>query len=239
MVNAEVRRSGNAVTIHDPDRYPDFSGKWFDQEWWLSEGARKHDTTGRSFVLMLDRTDETWVYRHYHRGGLVSRVSYDTYVWTGTEQSRPIREWRLLSELQVHRLPAPVPVAARAVRSGPFYRADILTVLIPDTVPLSSMLGDAWTDHELWAAIGNMLASFHRARCDHPDLTAHNVLVDSRRHPHLVDFDNAKLRPPGKWAAAGVARFRRSLEKVSTETRTRFDDAAWQVFLRAYSESVA
>ncbi len=239
MANAELRRLGNTVTIHDPDRYPGFAGQWFDQQWWLREGARRHDTTGRGFVLMLDRGDETWVYRHYHRGGLVSRVIYDTYAWTGAERSRPIREWRLLSELEARGLPAPAPVAARALRSGPFYRADILTVLLPDTAPLSSMLGDAWTDHALWAAIGTMVASFHRAGCDHPDLTAHNILVDTARAPYLVDFDNARLRPQGKWAAAGVARFRRSLEKVSAETGTRFDEAAWQVLLAAYSEVTA
>ena len=239
MTNSQITRTGNAVTIHDPARYPDFSPQWFDQDWWLSEGARKHDTTGRGFVLMLDRSAETWVFRHYHRGGLVSRLVYDTYIWTGVERSRPIREWRLLTELQAHGLPAPVPVAARAVRSGPFYRADIITVLLPDTAPLSSLLGDVWGDHVLWAAIGDMLARFHRARCDHPDLTAHNVLVDSHRRPYLVDFDNAKLKAPGAWADAGVARFRRSLEKVSVETGTRFDEAAWQVLLMAYSAAVA
>jgi 3-deoxy-D-manno-octulosonic acid kinase len=97
------------------------------------------------------------------------------------------------------------------------------------------MLGGVWANHELWAAIGNMLARFHRAGCDHPDLTAHNVLVDSRLRPFLVDFDNARLRRPAAWAAAGVARFQRSLEKVSMETGTRFDESAWQVLLEAYS----
>jgi len=235
MPEQKIRHSGPSVTIHDAGRYPAFSDHWFEHDWWIAEGARRHDITGRGSVLMLDRDDETWVYRHYHRGGLVSRLIYDEYVWTGAKRTRPLREWLLLDALQAFDLPSPRPVAARAVRSGPIYRADILTVLLPDTEPLSSMLGDVWADRGLWAAIGAMLAGFHQSRCDHPDLTAHNVLVDSSRRPYLVDFDNARFRTPGKWAAAGVARFRRSLEKVSLETGTRFDESAWQVLVAAYA----
>ena len=239
MSEPELRRTGGTVTIHDPARYPDFDPVWFDRDWWAGHGARTHSTTGRGSVLMLDRANETWVYRHYHRGGLVSRLIYDQYVWSGAERSRPVREWRLLTALASLDLPAPRPVAARAVRAGPVYRADILTVLLPDTRPLSSLLGDAWGKPALWRAIGSMIAGFHAAGCDHPDLTAHNVLVDSDLEPYLVDFDNAEFRPPGDWAAAGVARFQRSLKKVSLETGTRFDEGAWREVVAAYREASA
>ena len=239
MTEPVIQRVGKTTSIHDAARYPDFQIRCFDQDWWIKEGARAHSITGRGSVLMLDRGDETWVNRHYHRGGLVSRLIYDQYLWTGSEQTRPLREWRLLNTLCGLGLPAPQPVAARAVRSGPFYRADILTVLLPDTEPLSSMLGQVWRDISLWTAIGRMLAGFHRAGCDHPDLTAHNVLVDSARRPVLVDFDNARLKPAGQWAEAGVARFRRSLRKVSLETGTRFDESAWQAVVAAYSDPSA
>jgi 3-deoxy-D-manno-octulosonic acid kinase len=235
MSTAAIRRDGASVTIHDPQRYPDFAPSWFDRDWWQAEGARVHSVTGRAGVLMLDRGDETWVYRHYHRGGLVARLVYDQYFWSGVEASRPVREWRLLEHLSQAVLPSPRPVAARAVRSGPIYRADILTVLIPDTVPLSSLLGEVWGDASLWLAIGRMLASFHAAGCDHPDLTAHNILIDSTRQPFLVDFDNARLRPPGPWRQAGVERFRRSLNKVSLQTGTHFDVSAWQTLTAAYA----
>jgi 3-deoxy-D-manno-octulosonic acid kinase len=237
MSAAQLKIDGGTVTIHDPARYPEFSPHWFDRDWWAAEGAREHSITGRAGVLMLDRGDETWVYRHYHRGGLIARVVYDQYVWSGAERSRPVREWRLLDALSSRDLPAPRPVAARAVRSelGSIYRADILTVLLPDTAPLSSRLGEVWDDKRLWMAIGEMLAKFHAAGCDHPDLTAHNILIDSSTRPFLVDFDNARLRAPGAWQAAGIDRFKRSLNKVSLETGTRFDDAAWQTLTDAYA----
>lgn len=235
-MSAVIGRHAGAITIHNPKRYPGFDAIWFDRDWWLGEGARTHSTTGRGSVLILDRGDETWVYRHYHRGGLVSRAIYDQYLFTGIERSRPVREWRLLAALGEIGLPSPRPVAARAIRSGAIYRADILTVLLPDTRPLSSMLGNVWQERSLWAAIGSMIARFHAAGCDHPDLTAHNVLVDSKLKPYLVDFDNARLKPAGKWAEAGVARFQRSLRKVSVETGTEYDDAAWRILLGAYAD---
>jgi 3-deoxy-D-manno-octulosonic acid kinase len=188
---------------------------------------------------MLDRGNETWVYRHYHRGGLMARVWYDEYLWTGAERSRPIREWHVLDRLTRQGLPAPRPVASRAVRSGPIYRADIVTVLLPDTVPLSSRLGRLWRDPELWPAIGAMVAGFHRAGCDHPDLTAHNILIDSGHRPFLVDFDNAHIRQAGAWQGQGMDRLQRSLRKVSLETGTQFDETAWALLLAAYRSASA
>lgn len=239
MAEPVIGRRGNTVTIHDPARHPDFDDRVFDRDWWSSEGARSHSITGRAGVLMLDHGDETWVYRHYHRGGLMARLVYDEYLWTGAERSRPVREWRVLSQLGRLSLPAPEPVAARAVRSGAIYRADILTVLLPDTVPLSSRIGEVWQDAALWSAIGAMVAGFHKAGCDHPDLTAHNILLDSARKPYLVDFDNARIRPPGSWREAGVARLQRSLRKVAGETGTTFSDAAWRELVTAYDASRA
>ena len=235
----ELRVEGPIVTLHDPSRYPGFDARWLDRDWWLANGARMHSITGRAGVLMLERGNETWVYRHYHRGGLVAKLCYDEYLWTGAERSRPVREWHVLDRLTRQGLPAPRPVAARAVRAGPIYRADILTVLLPDTVPLSSRLGELWPDLALWSAIGAMVAGFHRAGCDHPDLTAHNILVDSSRRPFLVDFDNARMRRPGSWQQAGVARLKRSLRKVSLETGAPFDEASWEALDAAYRSASA
>ena len=235
----EVRTIGEVVTLHDRERYPGFDAEWFDRDWWTAQGARMHSITGRAGVLMLERGTETWVYRHYHRGGLVARLCYDEYLWTGAERSRPLREWRVLERLTREGLPAPRPVAARAVRSGLIYRADILTVLLPDTVPLSSRLGELWHDKALWTAIGTMVAGFHHAGCDHPDLTAHNILIDSNRRPFLVDFDNAHMRRPGAWQQAGMDRLQRSLRKVSLETGTQFEPTAWQSLVDAYRSASA
>ena len=66
-----------------------------------------------------------------------------------------------------------------------------------------------------------MVRAMHEHGVDHPDLTAHNILLDARGRLFLVDFDNAHLKPPGPWRRAGVERLKRSLRKVAARDRHR------------------
>jgi 3-deoxy-D-manno-octulosonic acid kinase len=234
VIAPQVRRDGRSVAIYDGGRYEAFEPQWFDRDYYREHGAVLHSTTGRGGVLMLDRTGETWVLRHYHRGGLVARLVYDHYLWTGPERSRALREWRLLARLHESALPVPRPIAARVIRQGPIYQADIVTGLIPDTRPLSSYLRDGNVGDDRWAAIGAMLRAFHRYGVDHPDLTAHNILLGADAGEFLVDFDNAGVRAPGRWQRSRLERLQRSLRKVALETGTQFDEHAWQLVQRGY-----
>jgi 3-deoxy-D-manno-octulosonic acid kinase len=86
----------------------------------------------------------------------------------------------------------------------------------------------------VWREIGRMIGAFHRHGVDHPDLTAHNILLSPHGELFLVDFDNAALREPGPWRETGVERLKRSLRKVALETGTDFDPAAWEELEAAY-----
>lgn len=234
MIAEQVAVLGRAVVIYDAERFSDCDPRWFDADYYRANGAVLHSTTGRGGVLLLERPDETWVLRHYHRGGFVAKLVYDHYLWTGRKRNRAFREWRLLAHLHALGLPAPRPIAARVVRAGPLYQADIVTRLIPDTRPLSSVIRAGTVADEQWLSIGAMLRAFHRAGVDHPDLTAHNVLLGALPTVFLVDFDNARLRLPGPWSRMGLARFERSLRKVALETGTEFDAHAWHLVRSAY-----
>jgi 3-deoxy-D-manno-octulosonic acid kinase len=234
MLIEKIRTSGNCAAIYDASRYGGFDPRWFDQAYYREHGAMLHSTTGRGGVLILERDSETWVLRHYHRGGVVARFIYDHYLWTGLERCRAFREWRLLARLHDLELPAPRPIAARIVRLGPIYQADIVTTFISGTRPLSTFLRDGDVANEQWIGIGTMLRDFHRHGVDHPDLTAHNILLAGHK-AFLVDFDNAKLRPPGHWQQWGLGRLERSLRKVALETGTEFDVQAWQIVRAAYA----
>jgi 3-deoxy-D-manno-octulosonic acid kinase len=234
MIAERVEALGRTLVIYDAGRFSACDPQWFDEAYYRAHGGIVHSTTGRGGVLLLERPEETWVLRHYHRGGFVANLVYDHYLWTGREGNRAFREWRLLAHMQGLALPAPRPIAARVVREGPLYQADIVTRFIPDTRPLSSLIRTATVAEEQWRSIGAMLREFHRHGVDHPDLTAHNVLVGPMPSVFLVDFDNAKLRPPGPWSRVGVARFERSLRKVALETGTEFDERAWQLVRDAY-----
>jgi 3-deoxy-D-manno-octulosonic acid kinase len=80
-----------------------------------------------------------------------------------------------------------------------------------------------------------MIARFHGAGIDHPDLTAHNILLDGQGQTYLLDFDNADIRSGTEWQAARMARLRRSLNKVALETGTAYDGTGWTSMLDAYS----
>jgi 3-deoxy-D-manno-octulosonic acid kinase len=233
MITEQIAVVGRTLVIYD-GRFSAFDPQWFDAGYYRAHGAVVHSTTGRGGVLLLKRSDETWVLRHYHRGGFVANLVYDHYLWTGRERNRAFREWRLLAHLNTLGLPAPRPIAARVVRVGPLYQADIVTRFIPDTRPLSTLIRAATVSAEQWQSIGAMLGEFHRHGVDHPDLTAHNVLMGPAPGVFLVDFDNARLRLPGPWSRLGVARFERSLRKVALETGTEFDAHAWELVRRGY-----
>lgn len=212
----------------------DFEFSWFDRIAWEAQGARRHTSTGRAPVLIHEGSERSWVLRHYSRGGLVARFIEDHYVWRGLEATRAWRELDVLAQMHEWQLPAPQPVAALVTRSGLAYTADIITVYIPDTQALSALLRGDPVPESLWERIGRMLGAFHARGIDHPDITAHNILVDSQQQTFLVDFDNAVIRSPGNWRMRGFARFQRSLRKVAMETGSAFSEQAWQAVEAGY-----
>jgi 3-deoxy-D-manno-octulosonic acid kinase len=228
--------SGRHVMLAEAERGESPRPDWFDPVEWRRAGAVAIETSGRGEVLIAAHGPETWVLRHYRRGGLVARFVDDHYLWLGADRTRAFREWRLLRALRAAGLPVPNPVAARVYRTGVIYTADIITSYLPDTRKLSWHIAQGRAPAGCWRRIGAMIRSFHEQGVDHPDLTAHNVLLDAAGNVYLVDFDNAERRPPGDWRRLGLERFNRSLRKVALETGTEFDAAAWAELTAGYGE---
>ncbi len=209
---------------------------WFDPAEWRRQGAVALETTGRGAVLIVTRGPDRWVLRHYQRGGLVARFVEDHYLWLGLEQTRAVREWRMLRRLRDAGLPVPNPVAAHVYRTGAIYTADIITSYLPNTRKLSWFIVQGQVPAQCWHRIGRMLRAVHDHGVDHPDLTAHNILLDDRGEAFLVDFDNARIRGAGQWRRAGLERLQRSLRKVALETGVAFDAAAWLELEQSYDD---
>jgi 3-deoxy-D-manno-octulosonic acid kinase len=212
---------------------------WFTAEEWRRAGAVALETSGRGEVLIVAHGQETWVLRHYRRGGAVAKLIDDHYLWLGADRARSFREWRLLRKLRAAGLPVPKPVAAHVYRTGVIYTADIITAYLPNTRKLSWFIGQGRAPADCWRRIGAMLRAVHDRGVDHPDLTAHNILLDDKGSSFLVDFDNAQERAPGEWRRLGIERFNRSLRKVALETGTEFDAAAWAEVEAGYRELAA
>jgi 3-deoxy-D-manno-octulosonic acid kinase len=228
--------SGAHLMLAAADRAaPPVTG-WFDAAEWRRAGAVALETSGRGEVLIVAHGDEKWVLRHYRRGGVVARFIDDHYLWLGAERARAFREWRLLRELRAAGLPVPSPVAAHVYRTGLIYTADIITSYLPDTRKLSWCIAQGSVPADSWSRIGAMIGTIHHHGVDHPDLTAHNILLDDAGRPFLVDFDNAQRKPPGAWQRVGMARLNRSLRKVALETGTDFDALAWAKIEAGYAE---
>lgn len=237
MIRADEKlvAEGRHLMLAAGDRAEAPVAGWFDPAEWRRAGAVALETSGRGEVLIVAHGAETWVLRHYRRGGLVARFIDDHYLWLGADRGRAFREWRLLRELRAAGLPVPNPVAAHVYRTGFIYTADIITSYLPNTRKLSWFIAQGRVPTGCWRQVGAMIAAVHRHGVDHPDLTAHNVLLDETGKCFLVDFDNAQRKPPGDWSRLGIERFNRSLRKVALETGTEFDSAAWAEVLAGYT----
>lgn len=212
---------------------------WFDPVAWRNAGAVAIETSGRGVVLIAPHGADTWVLRHYRRGGLIARVIDDHYLWLGAARTRAFREWRILNKLRAAGLPVPSPVAAHVRRNGALYTADLITAYLPDTRKLSWFIERRSVPADAWRRIGALVGAVHAHGVDHPDLTAHNLLLDGAGRPFLVDFDNAREKAPGRWQREGVDRLARSLRKVALETGTPFYGAGWDELAAGYAQARA
>jgi 3-deoxy-D-manno-octulosonic acid kinase len=205
----------------------------FTKEYWAARAALEEFSGGRGSVCVLHAQDGDWILRHYRRGGFAARISPDRYFWTGANATRSFREWRLLADLHNRGLPVPSPIAARYVREGLFYRADLITARLPNARTLSALICERALEAEHWERIGRTIARFHEAGVHHADLNANNIML-AGDDVYLIDFDRGRIRPRGSWEQTVIARLKRSLEKLKgKEPDAHFGEREWQRLLGA------
>jgi 3-deoxy-D-manno-octulosonic acid kinase len=242
MTDEQFIATAGGGILYDASRLSKPAEELFSRAHWASLGALEEIAGGRSSIAVLNvgaaRAESAgirWVLRHYRRGGLIARLSQDSYLWTGAERTRSFAEWRLLAELRRRGLPVPAPIAARYVRRLFTYHADLITELLPGT----RTLADAITGRDLseagWRAVGKTIGAFHREGVHHADLNANNILLgDSPSEVHVLDFDRGRIEPRGTWEQAVLARLRRSLEKIKGQRAdVRFGEQQWQWLIGA------
>ncbi|MDJ0758754.1 MAG: 3-deoxy-D-manno-octulosonic acid kinase [Woeseiaceae bacterium] len=196
-------------------------------------------SAGRGTTNFVGNVPRQFVLRHFVRGGLIGRIAHDRYLFTGEDGTRSFAEWRLLDKLASNGLRVPRPAAARYQRSGPFYRADIITICIPNVEPLSMHIADVDRDHDFWASVGAAIAEFHNLGVLHADMNAYNLQIDTDGDLWMLDFDKGRLAAPGAWKQQTLARLHRSLDKIKLmDPSVYFDDSDWNALLDGYfSES--
>jgi 3-deoxy-D-manno-octulosonic acid kinase len=236
MLSAErIERIGASVILYDGSLINHMREAWFDPATWSGAPAAPGYSGGRGTTLFITCEGQSWVLRHYHRGGSVARVASDVFAWLGRDRTRSFAEWRLLARIREAGLPSPRPVAARYVRRGLLYRADLITVRIPGVIPLSTRLARAPLTDAAWRRVGECIGRFHEARVCHADLTAHNLQINGEDEIFLLDFDRGRIMPgPGPWRDRNLERLHRSLTKISGNDVIRFGEPEWHALMEGY-----
>ncbi len=192
--------------------------EYFEPSFWQNKGQIVGQSKGRNTTWFIDPQDinfqnNQWVLRHYYRGGLVAKLISDHYFYTTLEATRCYRELEILQQMVALQLPVPKPIAARMIRSGLFYQADLIMQKIAAT-DLVAILKQTSLSENMWREVGKIIAKFHQNGIDHADLNSHNIMIDNNNKVWLIDFDRGSIKPPEEpWQLKNIERLHRSLIK--------------------------
>lgn len=191
-----------------------FDEAFFSSNYWQENNAVVGTAQGRGTTWFIEHDAQSWVLKHYYRGGLIGRLLNDSYFYNGLANTRSVAEFMLLAQLNAFELPTPKAVACAVYRHGFTYQADIITSRIPNAQDLVSLLSQQTIDKSLYQKIGKTIKQFHDKGVFHHDLNIHNILIDDAEQVWVIDFDRGKLLPPHiRWQHANIERLKRSFLK--------------------------
>lgn len=172
--------------------------------------------------------------RHYRRGGLFSKLVNDQYLFKTWQQTRSYQEFKLLTELRAASVNVPRPIAARAVRNGLTYRADLLSEKIPDACDLVAILQRQSLSDSVYSNIGQQIKTMHQAGVNHTDLNIHNILLDKVGKVWIIDFDKCHFESGENWKQQNLDRLKRSFIKEQSKRNIKWTEAEWEALLDGY-----
>ena len=231
---------GQQHILYDGSRIEHPGAELFDSTTIRLHAGEQALAEGRGHAVFFKYQNQDLVLKHYQRGGKIAALLGDRYIGADCRRSRSFREWRLLRQLCELNLPVPEPVAARCVRRGIFYRADLITARINNVMTLADRLLANECGQDIWYAIGACVRRFHDASVYHADLNARNILLNvESKAVFLIDFDKGGMRYLGEsWKASNLARLQRSLLKFKSLNETfYFDQQDWNALLDGYNDS--
>lgn len=182
---------------------------------------RTHYLTGRiPHPSMLMEGGKRIVFRQYWHGGLFSKITRNLYLFG----SRSFQELRLTEEIRSCGIPTIQLVGAIHQRVfGPFYRAFLLSLEIPDAKDLIQYFKEfrnkpstenLLLKRKIIRSLGLMIRDFHQAGFFHEDLQLRNILVAGDKLL-IIDFDRSyrRERLSIRKRLKNLLRLNRSVEK--------------------------
>lgn len=190
---------------------------WFNLDYWKEQNALLASATGRAQAYFINTPVGEVVWRKYQRGGLPSKFIKRSYLWLGLKNTRAYKELLLTQQLYNLGLPVPQPLAARLVKTGLTYQADLITRKLANSQTLADYLTAAFAVSQPdLTAINQQLSQvkatirqFHAHGLNHTDLNPRNILVACKTSTSnklkdncwLIDFDNCSLEKPSSTIA--------------------------------------
>lgn len=209
----------------------------FDIAYWQSKDAVLGSAIGRGITWFVQTNILPAALRHYRRGGIFGKIIKDAYWFSSWEQTRPAQEFALLTDLYQANLPVPRPIAARAMRDGSFYRADILVEKIPDTQDLVAVLQSTPLSKKQYIEMGHLVRRLHDVSVFHSDLNIHNILLDKQGQFWLIDFDKCGKKRGDDWKQGNLKRLLRSFRKEKQKRNIHWQEEDWQFLMAGYQGS--
>lgn len=206
-----------------------------------SHHAAAANHRGRGAATFFSFKSVPLVLKQYHRGGLIGRLVARRYFYSGLENTRVWREFRLLDQLNRLGLPVPEVVAAEVrIRDRLFYHGRLITVEIANAKTLAEWIEQAALSEKIWESIGSTLRQFHDRAVYHDDLNANNIMLDLAAGVWLIDFDKGSIgqkRGDG-WKPGNLKRLRRSLDKIKARAESlHFTDRNWSSLMNGYRDN--
>jgi 3-deoxy-D-manno-octulosonic acid kinase len=215
------------------------SSDYFEPKYWQSMHAIEGHERGRGTTWFVRHRNHSLVLRHYYRGGLMSRINRDSYVYMGTKNTRSFKEFSVLKALFDAGLPVPEPAAARVVRKGRSYTADLITRRIPNAQDLLQVF-QAPATSTIIRDIAETVAQLHDFGVWHPDLNIQNILIDNKQKVWIIDFDQAKILPlKPRHRMRMLERLERSFMKEHVRHGIIWTDQNWRDFMHFYTQSLS
>ncbi|MBE4609471.1 3-deoxy-D-manno-octulosonic acid kinase [Vibrio navarrensis] len=228
------KQIGDTYICYDAEIVADPTLPLFDADYWQQNNLVQGSALGRGTTWFVQLGDRQAALRHYRRGGLFGKLVKDRYWFTSWDKTRSVAEFELLSQLRTAGVNVPRPIAARAVKKGPFYQADLLSERITNAQDLVALLQASHLGAERYHQIGIEIAKMHQVGVNHTDLNIHNILLDDQQKVWIIDFDKCFAQPGEAWKQANLARLLRSFNKELVKRNIHWQRDDFQALLQGY-----
>ncbi|EGQ8295065.1 3-deoxy-D-manno-octulosonic acid kinase [Vibrio parahaemolyticus] len=233
----QTSQQGNCTIWFDDEIISDPTLPLFDAGHWQEQGKILGCASGRGTTWFVQLDSMQAALRHYRRGGLFGKLVKDQYWFSGWEQTRSAQELNLLQVLIDAGVNVPRPIAARAVKTGLTYQADLLSERIPNARDLVSILQEKPLPEVMYQKIGQEIAKMHKVNVNHTDLNIHNILIDDQNKVWIIDFDKCFSSTDTKISKENLERLLRSFKKEKGKCAIAWSLQDFDCLLSGYHQS--